>query len=718
MRRGNPRRTRWALRFARPAAAILMVIPAVILPATPALSARSKPEPCPNVDGSVPHLEDLPGLNGNLEVPPPLGEQHHTYTYIHDQLAIPDVSEPTQEELDKVTGPKKSYRPPTREWLLYRWKAYKGPLPWSEWVKTAVIPIGNNAKGKAFENLVQRTLGLGKNRGWECQKPLKGGVSSRKYDFVYQVDGNTIAIEVKSGKPYENEQLAKDTKNLKLIPNLRIIYITAEEVSEGTLRKFQEAGIIHVRFPAEGRSLSSDGKPLSTPWSPNPATTRIMTPPGQKPASGPLTEAIADSPGTPEEAKEIARLQAEVAAEAGIDDPSELGPGGDTGGIDFTTLELRYIADPPDGKHGLQYAFSVKPLKEGQLSWGGLKFAQESSDAFFVWLALRPHRFWVNLHPDEPDRIIDPKLGRTDAGRILLEADLELKTTESKFIDPRTKTGRSFWNRYWPLQSLLDSSGRPPCLTYRLWIVPGQASVYETDNSLYILDAPLDVKMEWHAPPRSGLLANCKPIADKKALEEAYRAYILPKVKKEVNTAPEYTSLRRVYLSRVAAQWYRERSAKQATAFSPIIDSDDISPWTARTPWKPRDVFDRYVKSFEKGGSVVKITKKVSGGIMVYTLRLGGVDFTTSPREAVPRTYFEQTQPNLSAVVADSRDKTVLTDDAMWLGGVSATAPESSWKRIWAPVPVILIIVLVVLAVLLFAPLPRRRVHRSSGDAS
>ena len=33
-----------------------------------------------------------------------------------------------------------------------------------------------------------------------------------------------------------------------------------------------------------------------------------------------------------------------------------------------------------------------------------------------------------------------------------------------------------------------------------------------------------------------------------------------------VNSAPEYADLRRVYASRVAAQWYRERSATKTTA--------------------------------------------------------------------------------------------------------------------------------------------------------
>jgi len=113
-----------------------------------------------------------------------------------------------------------------------------------------------------------------------------------------------------------------------------------------------------------------------------------------------------------------------------------------SGGIDFSSLELRYLADRGSAdQEGLRYAFRVRPTVDGQASVGGLPYAQQASDAFFVWLALPPSSFTVNLNPNEPNRIIDAKFGRTDAGRALLEADLQLKKTTAALIHPNTELG-------------------------------------------------------------------------------------------------------------------------------------------------------------------------------------------------------------------------------------------------------------------------------------
>ena len=54
---------------------------------------------------------------------------------------------------------------------------------------------------------------------------------------------------------------------------------------------------------------------------------------------------------------------------------------------------------------------------------------QELFNYFLIGLSLPNDKFWVNLRPDAPEQIIDPLLEKTDMGRIMLEADLELKKT-------------------------------------------------------------------------------------------------------------------------------------------------------------------------------------------------------------------------------------------------------------------------------------------------
>jgi hypothetical protein len=83
----------------------------------------------------------------------------------------------------------------------------------------------------------------------------------------------------------------------------------------------------------------------------------------------------------------------------------------------------------------------------------------------------------VNPNPTPPDKIIDAQFGRTEAGRILLEADLQLKRTTARLVNPATPMG----SRYWPT---LIERGAAVLQRQRLWIVPAPATVSERDGAV------------------------------------------------------------------------------------------------------------------------------------------------------------------------------------------------------------------------------------------
>jgi hypothetical protein len=66
---------------------------------------------------------------------------------------------------------------------------------------------------------------------------------------------------------------------------------------------------------------------------------------------------------------------------------------------------------------------------------------------FFIGVSLPNDSFWVNLRPDSPDDIIDDNLAQTDVGRILLEADLQLKKDTAQFTNPQTLEGKEYWSK-------------------------------------------------------------------------------------------------------------------------------------------------------------------------------------------------------------------------------------------------------------------------------
>lgn len=360
-------------------------------------------------------------------------------------------------------------------------------------------------------------------------------------------------------------------------------------------------------------------------------------------------------------------------------DPTQPVPGG----IDFSSLELRYLADVDAGK-GVRYALQARAPTDGKTSGDGLKAAQIASDAFFVWLALPPTSFTVNLNPNKPNDILDPRFARTDAGRILLEADLALKKTTAALINPETELGKRVW------ESLRYAEGAKRCVSFRTWIEPGVATVRATEREVYILDAPLSVQRESaylhkHAGQVPSRTCPEQDPAVELHNERVLQTMLLPKMMEVVNQAPEFQELRTVYLSRVAAQWVRDRNAHTRTLYSDIIDSGNIDRWPARQPWDPMEVFNRYVKSFNEKEFRVEEKTIIDGGRAVQTTirSYGGVNFTMIPQTEVDSETFTTRWKQLPATVNASLKETTRDADGqrLWLGGtrpLAAATPEPS----------------------------------------
>ncbi|MFJ3496947.1 hypothetical protein ACIPPJ_25620 [Streptomyces sp. NPDC086091] len=385
------------------------------------------------------------------------------------------------------------------------------------------------------------------------------------------------------------------------------------------------------------------------------------------------------------------------------------------GGIDFSRLQLRYLADPGDGS-GLAYSFQAPVSTTGGTAPAeGMAAARLSSDAFFVWLALAPQDFWVNLSPDEPDRVVDDALGRTDAGRVLLEADLRMKKTVGELIHPRTALGRRYWDAV-----------QGDCVSSRTWIVPAPATVHEDGDRLYILDAPLDVRTETDYATTSGGSAGSPACsrqdrATEEHNEQLERTLVLPELREAVNKAPEYADLRQVYLARVAAEWYRGLSTRKHTTYGALLNSGDITDWQVKGGWTPRDTFDAYVESYAKGEFEATDETTGDGATLVTKYSYGGVDLTTVPVRKVTGSDFDAHHDALAAHVERSLGAPSVTGGTgtVWLGAptprqaadLAATEPPVS-AGTWA------VRLLPVLVLPLGLLLWRRRRNLDAGAAS
>ncbi|GIM89362.1 nucleic acid/nucleotide deaminase domain-containing protein [Paractinoplanes toevensis] len=319
------------------------------------------------------------------------------------------------------------------------------------------------------------------------------------------------------------------------------------------------------------------------------------------------------------------------------------------GGIDFSSVQLRYVTD--GGTSGNTYSFETGTTP-GQESKDGTDQIYGAGEALDTWMAVEPSRFWVNLNPSQPDKVIDQYLGKTEVGRVLLEADLELKRAWTRFQDPKTAVGLEYWNR----MTGLDGA----CI--RQWIVPRTATIREEGDRLYILEAPLEVKAEafdFTIPSDPSFKCPANPDPSMKV----YNDLLLPELNKAVNNAPEFKDLRRVYISRVAAEWYRDRMTADGRAAAEGIDSNDVSTLERADDWSPTDVFNQYLKE------IYGTTYELPNGVKVTT---GGVDFTQPVKTTkLNDTAFKEQHATLPTTVDKSLTEVTKTSDEKqaYLGG-------------------------------------------------
>jgi hypothetical protein len=225
-------------------------------------------------------------------------------------------------------------------------------------------------------------------------------------------------------------------------------------------------------------------------------------------------------------------------------------------------------------------------------------------DYFLTGLAVPNSAFWVNLRPDRPEMVIDPLLDTTDCGKVLLEADLQLKKDLAKFTSPDNNLGREYWNKlYAKAETIFGvSSVTLPTLT-RPWIVPGEIILCESSTGAYIYKATLKVMLEQDRLTNSASYnfddSRLKELNDYSS--QLIRQIIIPKLTKEVNSAPRYASLRQVFYSLILAQWFKKHFNTSAGAYGSRIDSKDLSGLASQAAWNKNTYFQAYKNSFDKG---------------------------------------------------------------------------------------------------------------------
>ncbi|MFG2267276.1 hypothetical protein [Streptomyces sp. NPDC048720] len=563
----------------------------------------------------------------------------------------------------------------------------------------------NNSKGSAFERQLVKDFRL-IGPDWLCEVTVdlidaQGNVvDSRRYD-AYNKKSKEFN-EFKSNSELTNKQLGKDRKIARLMPDHKFRFTGAKPFTDGQKKKINDFNRYVSRLrpgavnPVRGNQRLYNSIPQTTPIRGYSRYDRWFAPGCQGAGTttlaslgsastcgtrGPLNERINNSGRTLNEAKQIQ-------AGARRFDPRGTLPRGGPGGVDFTTMELRYVGGLGKGK-GMQYSMRADqmPDPDNNPGYGGQTRMNLSSDALFTWLALTPDKFWVNLNPDQPDKVMDATFGKTDAGRVLLEADLMMKHDFAEALNPdKHVEGKRYWD------TAPRRNGIPCFPGTRFWIEPEPAKVREQDGGIYILDSPMKVSDQWldvdyHVPGSTECTDLTK--AEKTAIEDSVRLNVIPLIQDRVNKDPKYADLRAVYNARVAAEYIRQQDAKSPNDFHKMINSNDVSAWPLRAPnqnWTRDQVWNRYMDSIKKG---IEWFELKYGG-KVYQQGVGGVDFSKQPKQNITRTRFNVENRDLDNTTRNSTksdDASYRDTDTLYLGGGPAKANGSDPGGDPAPTP-------------------------------
>lgn len=345
------------------------------------------------------------------------------------------------------------------------------------------------------------------------------------------------------------------------------------------------------------------------------------------------------------------------------------------GGIDFTAPEvvtlpartgplrpgeraLEPLASAPliHTSHGVVLDVSMSGLLEQQ--------------ALLTWLTADARTFWVNLNPNEPERVIDAELARTAVGRTLLEADLRMKIDIARLLHPDSEAGALFWSE---LYSLIDVRAKKLCLSFRTWLVPQHATVVEAPHRVALVNGSLGVLLESEyigrrasaggahgaqgggdeetegADAASAVFAGCDVEArrDGELAASLYRQLLLPALERHINTDGAYAALRAQLHHRLLAEWLRAKNGSWRAAYAELVAEGGSGPShvlrvatataggelhaVLRAPnddgFSPRATFERYARSFSAGE--FNVTRYVQRGEFAYAkvFFYGAIDF-------------------------------------------------------------------------------------------
>jgi|GEM_PF-7089410 len=251
---------------------------------------------------------------------------------------------------------------------------------------------------------------------------------------------------------------------------------------------------------------------------------------------------------------------------------------------------------------------------------------------FFACLTIPEKDLWVNLSPYEKDRMVPHALGQTALGRDLLAQDYILKQLTASLIYPEKALGKKFWDRIYAKAQQLYGNTQIPVNTFnKVWIMVDKATVYEHDQTAYVLDGHLKVMLEEDYLALSKNVSLRSPAGGEAILtrttnpnkiaslptvvpqrgpigrndtsilgSQIVRDVVLPELEKEVNTGKNFAMLRQIFNSLILASWYK-KNLRNALLNQVYSNKNTVKGVNVSDPSIKEQIYQQYLKAYKKG---------------------------------------------------------------------------------------------------------------------
>lgn len=299
---------------------------------------------------------------------------------------------------------------------------------------------------------------------------------------------------------------------------------------------------------------------------------------------------------------------------------------------------MRGLTINPDNP--FEFNFIIHP---GDAPLADDEFQQESMQLvkyFMAALTVPEDELWVNLSPDEPDRIMPGVLSQTAMGRDLLAQDYILKQLSAAMMSPEGEVGKKFWQKIFDTVGHDQDVGNVPMnILSRIWIVPESASVYEYGQSVFVAQRKLKVMVEndYKISRRGGFQIHPNKWTGLKPVPTSMSTVILgetiiPAIEHEVNEGANFANLRQIYDALILATWYKKKlvGAHCNTPLCHYIDQNNVKGIAdARATKDKQKIYKQYLQAFKNGAyDFIKEDYDPAAQEVKHTIYFsGGADF-------------------------------------------------------------------------------------------